>query len=285
MASSSTKDYYIELALTAGGGTHTLDSELPFTVYKVTGTVTLLANWVIQASNMGVGQRFILKYEAVLDLNGSTLTIFGKTIDQGLADRDFYVDAIYDGSAWNTSILLSFDNLPAISTSMIEDDAITTSKIADGDVTNDKLDTDSVDTSNIVDDAVETTKIADNAVTVDKLSDDLLVETIVVPVSFESGEQCNNDFIIDYDCNITSVSACVTKAIAGTDNATITLEIGGNPSTPSVITFTASDPLNTVESITPATNNDVTAGDTISLITAKTTAGGKALVSIKLVRS
>lgn len=285
MATTSTDGYYYEVVVLNVGGLTTIDSELPFNVIRLTGTPTLSSSYTLTASNVGTGKRFWIKNEATIDLNGNTVTIFGHTIDQSIANIPFLIDAIYNGSTYDVTIIPSFEGLPIVSSSMIEDSAITTAKIADGDVTNDKMDTDSVDTSNIIDDAVETTKIADNAVTVAKLSDDLLVETIVIPVSFESGEQCDNNVVLYYAGVISEISATVTKAIASTDNATIVFELNGTPLTSSTITFTASDPLNTTETLTPASSNIFAADDVLTLTTAKSTAGGKALVSIKITRS
>jgi hypothetical protein len=284
MASSSTKNLYKQLSLTSGGGTITLDAEEPFELFKVTGTATLAGSWVIQGSNLGVGQRFVLKYESVIDLNGNTITIFGKTIDQGLADRDFYIDAIYDGSAWNTSILLSFDSLPAISTSMIENSAITTAKILDDNVTNAKLANDSVDTIQILDDAVTTDKIADGAVGAEKLDANSNTVTLVIPVSFEAGEKCDNSIVIDFDCTIEAVTAYVTKVIVGTDDATVDVDIEGNPTTPATLTIPDSSALNYTDTLTIASANSISAGDVVSFVSAKTTSGGKALLSVKLIK-
>lgn len=134
-------------------------------------------------------------------------------------------------------------------------------------------------------DKITTAKVLDANITAAKLETNLQTEVITVPVSFETGEQCNNRVKIPYDCTVNEVYAVVTKAISGTDDATITAKDGsGTTMTDGVITYTASDPLETAETATPTANNSVSAGDIIYLTTAKTTAGGKALVSVKITK-
>lgn len=135
-------------------------------------------------------------------------------------------------------------------------------------------------------DKITTAKILDGNVTVEKVETGLKTEVITVPVSFESGEQCDNRVKIPYDCTVDEIYAVVTKAIAGTDDATITPKDGsGTNMTAGAITFTASDPLETAATATPTANNTVSAGDIIYLTTAKVTAGGKALVSLKVTKT
>lgn len=285
MASTTSNGYYLEHVLDANGGTITLNAEEPFVYHRLSGTATLVSSWSVAGSNLGTGQRFVIHSEAVLTLGANTLTILGVSIPQSIANIPFTVEGIYNGSGWDTTVSPSFQGLPVISTDMLESDSVTTAKILDANVTVDKLASNSVSTIKILDDNITTAKILNSNVTLAKLESALKVETLVVPVSFETGEQCNNTFIIPFACTITSVSASVVKALSGTDDGTITLEIAGSPSTPSLITIPASSPLNTVVAIVPASNNAVAAGDTISLISTKTTVAGKALVSIKLIRA
>lgn len=112
-------------------------------------------------------------------------------------------------------------------------------------------------------------------------------QTITFPVSFESGEQCNNRFQMPACAgNITNVYAVCTKAIAGTDNATITLKNSAGTSMGSgVVTFTASDPLETAYQVTPNSNTSFASGGILYAVTSKATAGGKALVTITYTRT
>jgi hypothetical protein len=71
------------------------------------------------------------------------------------------------------------------------------------------------------------------------------------------------------------------KAIAGTDNGTITCGNATGASTAGVITATASDALNVEYAVSPSTNNVVLADGYYYLTSAKSTAGGKVLVSLE----
>ena len=55
--------------------------------------------------------------------------------------------------------------------------------------------------------------------------------------------------------------------------------------TAGTITFTASDARGTAYTSSPSANNTFSAGELLTLTTAKTTAGGKVLVSIKVTRT
>jgi len=131
----------------------------------------------------------------------------------------------------------------------------------------------------------ETDAYYDGSVTVAKVEDNLKYELIVVNVSFESGELGDYKIKIPFNCNCTEFYARAIKAIAGTDNATITPKNNaGTTMTSGTITFTASDAFGTAYTSTPSANNTFAAGEYMTLTTAKTTAGGKAQISIKLTR-
>jgi hypothetical protein len=102
---------------------------------------------------------------------------------------------------------------------------------------------------------------------------------ITIPVSFENGEQGNNTIMyIPHSYQIIRQSAIVVKAIAGTDNGTITIQQNG--STVATLTLTASSAVNTTFTSTNGVPTTTAGNTNINLISAKTTAGGKALVSL-----
>lgn len=114
---------------------------------------------------------------------------------------------------------------------------------------------------------------------------DMTKEVIVVSVSFEAGEQCNNRITIPYKCEVTNIYGVVRKVIAGTDDATVTLKnAAGTSMTGGQLTFKMGDALETAYSDAPTADNTIAAGDIIYVTGAKTTAGGKVLVSIELTR-
>ena len=109
-------------------------------------------------------------------------------------------------------------------------------------------------------------------------------ETLAVPVSFESGLQCNNTIKLGFACSLsqTYVYGIATSAIAATDDAVVTIAKNGAPIAGATITFAGSSAINTAGSVGTFTTTNFAAGDTISFIGAKTTAGGSALVSCTL---
>lgn len=110
-------------------------------------------------------------------------------------------------------------------------------------------------------------------------------ELVTVPVSFEAGEQGANSIYVPYNFEIVGASASVTKAIAATDAATVTLNINGVAVTTGVITLPLSSAIGTSVSITPTALNTGAPGSYISAVGAKTTAGGKSIVSLYLKRT
>lgn len=107
---------------------------------------------------------------------------------------------------------------------------------------------------------------------------------IIVPMSFETGEQTATRIYFPFAVRITKHRGIVTKAIAGTDNGTITGANNIGDSSNGVITATASDALNTEYSVSPTTNNEVPKDSWYRLTSAKTTAGGKVLVTLEFRR-
>ena len=99
--------------------------------------------------------------------------------------------------------------------------------------------------------------------------------------SFETGEQTATKLYFPFAVRIVKIRGIVMKAIAASDNGTITGANSVGDSTSGVITATASDALNTEYSVTPTTNNKVAKDSFYKLTSAKTTDGGKVLVSIE----
>ena len=99
-----------EITLTAGGGTLNLDTTLPVRFYIVKGTATLTSNWTIQPSGTAVeGMVYEFKYEADINLNGNTITLFGTAIPETLVDKTHQITAYYDGSDWQVNFALNVD--------------------------------------------------------------------------------------------------------------------------------------------------------------------------------
>jgi hypothetical protein len=105
---------------------------------------------------------------------------------------------------------------------------------------------------------------------------------IVLQASFETGEQGDYRVYTAGKLRVNRVKAIVTKAIAATDNGTITIKDAAGD-TIATLTATASDAIG-VEYDTGALSDadqDIGKDSFFSVNTAKTTAGGKVLVSVE----
>jgi len=104
-------------------------------------------------------------------------------------------------------------------------------------------------------------------------------------MSFETSEQTTTRIYFPMKVTINKIRGIVMKAIAASDNGTITCGNASGASTAGVVTATASDALNVEYSVSPSTNNVVLADGYYYLTSAKSTAGGKVLVSLEWTRT
>lgn len=109
----------------------------------------------------------------------------------------------------------------------------------------------------------------------------LLKGVTTVPLSFETNEQTTTRIYFPMKVTVNKIRGIVMKAIAGTDNGTVTCGNSTGASASGVLTATASDALNVEYSASPTTNNVVLADGYYYLTSAKSTAGGKVLVSLE----
>ena len=139
----------------------------------------------------------------------------------------------------------------------------------------------------ISDDAITGAKIASTTITSDNLAVTLLTDCKIVSTSFESGELGAYTFKMPFAGTITDIYAVAVKAIAATDAATIVLKnnAGTTMTVTTPISFPASSALATSQDSAVTANNTFVAGDIITLLTAKATAGGKALVTLTIIRA
>jgi hypothetical protein len=127
----------------------------------------------------------------------------------------------------------------------------------------------------------DTTGVLTVAAKIAHLETALLKGCTTVPMSFESGEQTNTKIYFPMKVTINKIRGIVMKAVADTNNGTITCGNSAGASAAGVITVTASAALNTEYSVSPTTNNVVLADGYYSLTSAKSAAGGKVLVSLE----
>lgn len=112
-----------------------------------------------------------------------------------------------------------------------------------------------------------------------------ITETLIAPVSFETGEVGTIFIDFPYACTILSYQFVCTKALAGTDAGTIQFaDNAGTNMTGGLATIPASTAFGTKVGATITAGGDVAQNDDIRITTAKTTAGGRGFVSITYTR-
>lgn len=105
------------------------------------------------------------------------------------------------------------------------------------------------------------------------------VERIVV--SFETGEQYTLNLYTPFAIRITKVRGRTIKAIAATDDGTITVK-NTAAATIATLTATASTAINTdLTAVIPSANNLIAKDNFYQIVSAKTTAGGKVMLSVE----
>ena len=109
------------------------------------------------------------------------------------------------------------------------------------------------------------------------------IDTLLM--SFVAAEQTTTKIYFTSACTINKIRGIVMVAIAATDNGTITCGNSVGASDGGVVTATASDALNTEYGVSPTTNNTVAADSYYYLTSAKTTAGGKVLVTLEYTKT
>lgn len=135
--------------------------------------------------------------------------------------------------------------------------------------------------------AITNSKIGSQAVTVNKVSTTLQTQQIIVTASFEANELGAYKIKMEYPGTVTDIYAEAVKTIAGTDNGTVILKnnAGTTMTVTTPIVFTASDAFGTAYTSAITANNSFVDGDIITVNTAKTTAGGKVLVTLRILRN
>ena len=114
----------------------------PIFEYNVIGgSATLVGSLSISPSGTPKkGSKNIVVWNASATLSGNTITIFGETVPDELAARNFVAECIYDGSAWVVNILPDFAGVGIIGEDRLAASSVTTAKIADDAITLAKVD-------------------------------------------------------------------------------------------------------------------------------------------------
>jgi hypothetical protein len=133
--------------------------------------------------------------------------------------------------------------------------------------------------------SVGTSALQPLGVTIPKLEVALLKGVSTFTMSFETAEQTTTRIYFPAKVTINKIRGIVMKAIAASDNGTVTCGNSTGASASGVLTAVASDALNVEYSASPTTNNVVLADGYYYLTSAKSTAGGKVLVSLEWTRT
>jgi len=102
-------------------------------------------------------------------------------------------------------------------------------------------------------------------------------EVIALPVSFESGETGTFKLpTMPYRMKLVAVRSAVTKALAASNDGTITIKKGST--TYATVTVAASAAIGDEDSAPSVTETAFETDEQISIVTAKSSAGGKAML-------
>lgn len=101
-----------------------------------------------------------------------------------------------------------------------------------------------------------------------------------VPMSFEANEQLTVAIPFNSRVQITQVKGIVVKALAASDAGTITIKNHGG-TTLDTLSYVLSAALEVVDTSVFASDVYVAEGETLKLVSAKTTAGGKLNVFVE----
>ena len=244
--------------------------------FYTSGATTLLGGLTVGVTGTpDQGEYIEIVWEADLDFDGNTVTVLGTTIPEALESVVGTIKCYYNGSDWTVQFYPKVDETGYVQTAQVADEAITTAKIAANAITTAKLGPKQVDNTAMADDAIKYSNRTDQ---VNRI-------VLVFPISFETGEQANNSVILPFGGALESVRYEVTKAIAATDAATITPLVNGGATTPNNISISASTVINTDVSTNITAGNTFTTGQELQFVSAKTTAGGKALLTVTILRA
>lgn len=246
------ENIYEEILL-AAGSTSTIRLTDSYDRFIYTGSGMLVGAITITTSGTPLkGHILKIQYNCTFTAGGATVTILGNVLDSKYIGKSFIVEAYYNGSSWDLHLLPDFYETSIIGTSHIVDANVTAAKITAG--------------------VLDTVKMTDN----------MNSQVMTIEVSFESGEQSTNAVIMPSDFVLDSITYQVIKALANTDAGTITPKINGsNVTLSSAISIPLSTVINTTATTTCTANNSGSAGDTLTLVATKTTAGGKVRCTIQ----
>ena len=133
--------------------------------------------------------------------------------------------------------------------------------------------------------ATDVVQVKNAGITIGKLEAALLKDLNTFAMSFETSEQTTTKIYFPMKVTINKIRSIVMKELGGTDTGTISGANSVGVSADGVVTVAISAALNEEDSASPSTNIEVAAGSYYQLTTAKTTAGGKVLITLEYTRA
>jgi len=136
----------IEIPLTVGGTTSIDSGEISLalltslhdisamadTHYMITGTETLLSNYVLTFSgNLFEGMFVRIDWKALCTPSGFTATICGEAIPSSFLSKLFYLECYYNGASWEVNMFIDTTQTSVINGSSVIDGTISNIKIVD----------------------------------------------------------------------------------------------------------------------------------------------------------
>jgi hypothetical protein len=106
-------------------------------ITRINGSVTLTGNLNISPLGTALKNTTIkVLWEASVTITvGNQVVIFGETVPDELAAKNFVAECVYDGAAWVVNILPDFAGTGIIGSHRLASDSVTTTSIADDSVT------------------------------------------------------------------------------------------------------------------------------------------------------
>lgn len=262
-------------ALTSGNINVNIDSNVDQIYLYATSTFPIVNNVTITFTGDIIEDATTIRVLCNLPITASTgsVTINGLVLNSKFYNTKSIIDFTNFSGSWVATIMTSLTESSLIESSQLSTDSVVTAKIRNSNVTADKLGSNSV--TNV--------KIADGSVTLPKLSTDAKTYTITIPISFETGEQSDQEVSLYATTSGKVLEAwyAVTKSIAATDNAIFDFRLNGSPLFSVNPSLPASTPNGADGVFTPDINVSMLDGyNKININGTKVTAGGKVLLSL-----
>lgn len=242
---------YGEATIALGtSGTTTLKANTAKQKQILTGTQELDGDLEIALSVVDAiaGDIFFIENNAKITLGAFTYIIAGISLTATQAfNGGHLILAYYNGTAWNTWLLLNMNN-----------------SATRGNLENDDIATGTID--------------------IQKIEAAHQKTTTTLSLSFETGYVGAHKSPVQYPGTVTKVIAYVTKAIESTDDASIIVKDGSGNAMGTIVVARGAG-IGNAFTLSPSANNTFVAGDVLTFETAKSTKGGGVNISIEQTRT